>query len=106
MLLLVPATRAWLGAAGSFVAATLAALVDVDAITIAISRDGPTLEGWRDPAAAVSIGVAVNTLVKTAMVAFIGRGRFRSAVVTSLVLAALACLAVAGVVYLWPLAAA
>src|SRR5258706_542201 len=70
---------------------------------IATSRGGPTLGGWRDPAAAVSAGVAVNTLVKTAMVALIGRGRFRSAVVTSLVLAALACLAVAALVYLWPL---
>src|SRR5258706_861732 len=103
VLVLVPATRAWLGAAGSFVAATLAALVDVDAITIAISRGGPTLGGWRDPAAAVSAGVAVNTLVKTAMVALIGRGRFRSAVVTSLGLAALACLAVAALVYPLPL---
>jgi len=106
VLLLVPAARAWLGATGSFAAATIASLVDVDAMTIAISRDGPTLGGWRDPAAAVSTGIAVNTLVKTAIVAVVGRGRFRAAVVSSLLLAALGCLALAALVYFWPFAAA
>jgi len=106
VLLLVPAARAWLGAAGSFAVASIASLVDVDAMTIAISRGGPTVGGWRDPAAAVSAGVAVNTLVKTAIVAVVGRGRFRAAVVSSLLLAALGCLALAALVYFGPFPAA
>jgi uncharacterized membrane protein (DUF4010 family) len=101
VLLLLPAARAWLGAGGNFLAAALSALVDVDPMTIALSRSGPSLSGWRDPAAAVSAGVAVNTVVKIAIVAVVGRGRFRTSVIASLALAALACLAVATLVYFW-----
>jgi uncharacterized membrane protein (DUF4010 family) len=101
VLLLLPAARAWLGTAGNFLAAALSALVDVDAITIALSRGGPAIGGWRDPAAAVSAGIAVNTVVKIVIVAAVGRGRFRTAVISSLALTALACLAVAALVYFW-----
>jgi uncharacterized membrane protein (DUF4010 family) len=100
VLLVVRSAQEFLGSPGSYLSAVLSALVDVDAITIAFARAGPGASGWREPAAAVTLAVIVNTLVKLGIVICLGQGRFRTRAALSLSLMAAAG-AVAGVlVYL------
>jgi uncharacterized membrane protein (DUF4010 family) len=100
VLLLVPAARAWLGTAGSFVAAAVTALLDVDAMTIAFARAAPADGPWREAAAAITLGVTTNTLVKAGIVAVMARGPFRRWVITGLALAAIACAGAGAAIYL------
>lgn len=84
ILLAVAAAQAFLGTGGIYVAATLAALADVDAVTIAFSRLGGGLIGWQTATAAVSIAVVANTLVKLGIAVFMGGGKFRLYVAAAL----------------------
>lgn len=91
------------GAAGMFLAAALSSLADVDAVSIAFSRGGPLLDGWRGPAAAVSIALVGNTLVKLGIALAAGRGRFRIYAAGALATVALVgSVAAAGVYAAWP----
>jgi uncharacterized membrane protein (DUF4010 family) len=86
----VRAAEEFFGARGMFVAAALSALADVDAVSIAFARLGSGASGWRDPAAAVSLALVVNTLVKLAIATVMGGRRFRAYVAIALgVMAAL-----------------
>ena len=99
VLLLVPAARLWLGTAGSFAAAAVSALLDVDAMTIAFARDAPAAGPWRATAAAITLGVTTNTLVKAGIVAVLARGAFRRWVIAGLALAAIACAGTGAAIY-------
>jgi uncharacterized membrane protein (DUF4010 family) len=100
VLLLVPAARMWLGAAGTFAAAAVSALLDVDAMTITFARAAPAEGPWRETAAAITLGVTTNTLVKAGIVAVLARGEFRRWVLLGLVLAAIACAGAGALIYL------
>ncbi len=91
ILLLVRASEAWLGSRGTFLAALLSGLVDVDAITVALSRQAgrgnlPTIT------LAIVAACASNNLFKAGTAVFVGAGRFRGAAA-----ACLLAMAVAGV---------
>jgi uncharacterized membrane protein (DUF4010 family) len=58
------AAREYFGSGGSFAAATLGAIADVDAVTIAFTQMGPGETRWALGAAAISAAVVVNTMVK------------------------------------------
>jgi uncharacterized membrane protein (DUF4010 family) len=100
VLLLVPAARVWLGTAGTFAAAAFTALLDVDAMTIAFASAVPAAGPWRDAAAAITLGVTTNSLVKAGIVAVLARGPFRRWVIAGLALAAFACAAAGAAIYL------
>jgi uncharacterized membrane protein (DUF4010 family) len=91
ILLAVRAAQEHLGAAGMYVAAALSSVADVDAVTIAFARGGAGDDAWRTPAAAASLALVVNTLLKLGLAVVAGGGRFRA-----LVGAALAFMALAG----------
>lgn len=96
VLLLVRGAREWLGSAGLYPAAALSGVVDVDAVTLAMTRLGPTDTSWRVPAAAISLAVVVNTLVKAGIsLGFGGRG-FRAMSALGLGSMAVVGVAVAG----------
>jgi uncharacterized membrane protein (DUF4010 family) len=84
MLLVVQAAREYLGARGMYLAAALASLADVDAVSIACARLGTVEAAWRAPAAAVMIAVVTNTLVKLVIALVAGAGRFKVYVATAL----------------------
>jgi uncharacterized membrane protein (DUF4010 family) len=84
VLLAVRAAQETLGDRGSYVAAALSAVADVDAVTIAFSRLGPVAESWRTPAAAVTLAAVMNTVVKLWLGVGLGAGRFRRQVATAL----------------------
>lgn len=100
ILLAVRAAEQVFGAGGMFVAAALSAVADVDAVSIALARLGPGPSGWHDPAAAVTLALVVNTLVKLAIAAVMGTDRFRLYVVAALAVMAAAG-AAAGIAVLW-----
>jgi uncharacterized membrane protein (DUF4010 family) len=100
VLLLVPAARIWLGNSGNFAAAAVCALLDVDAMTIAFAHGAPAGGAWREVAAAITLGVTTNTLVKAGIVAVLARGAFRRWVITGLTLAAIACAGTGAAIYL------
>ncbi len=93
VLLLVRGAREYLGAGGVYAAASLSAVADVDAVTIAFARLGPGDAAWRVPALAVTVAVVTNTLVKLGLAVGLGAGRFRRYVAASL-----AVMAVVGVI--------
>lgn len=100
ILLAVRAAQAYLGDGGTYAAAALSGVADVDAVTIAFSRLGPMADDWRTPAAAVTLAAVVNMLVKMGMGVGAGRGRFRRYVAVSLGLMALVGGATGAIVYL------
>jgi uncharacterized membrane protein (DUF4010 family) len=100
ILLGVRAAQEYLGEGGTFVASALSGVADVDAVTIAFSRLGPVADGWRTPAAAVTLAAVVNTLVKLGLGVGLGAGRFRRHVAVALGVVALAGAAAGAVVYL------
>jgi uncharacterized membrane protein (DUF4010 family) len=94
ILLLVRASEAWLGSRGTFLAALLSGLVDVDAITVALSRQAgrgnlPTIT------LAIVAACASNNLFKAGTAVFVGAGRFRGAAAACLLAMAVAGLAAA-----------
>jgi uncharacterized membrane protein (DUF4010 family) len=99
VLLVVRAATEYLGSGGMYAAAALSSVADVDAVTIAFSRLGPGDTAWRAPAAAVSLAVVVNTLVKLGLAAGLGRGAFRRHVAWALGIMAVVGAAVSVAVY-------
>jgi uncharacterized membrane protein (DUF4010 family) len=92
--LVAHAAQEHFGASGLYVAAAFSALTDVDAVTIAFTRLGPDASGWQVPAAAVTIAVVTNTLVKLGIALVAGARRFRLYVTLALgVIAMLGALA-------------
>jgi uncharacterized membrane protein (DUF4010 family) len=89
VLVTVRASQQYFGARGMYLAAALSALADVDAVSIAITRLGPGLAGWRAPATAVTVALVTNTLVKMGIALVMGRGSFRRYVATALGVVAL-----------------
>ena len=100
VLLLVRAAQETLGDGGTYAAAALSGVADVDAVTIAFSRLGPVADSWRTPAAAVTVAAVMNTLVKLGMGVGLGAGRFRRQVAVALGLMAAVGAAAGVVVYL------
>jgi uncharacterized membrane protein (DUF4010 family) len=102
VLFAVRAAQETLGRSGRYVSALLAALVDVDAVSIAFARGGPLAGSWREPAAAVAIAVVANTLVKLGIVVSVGSGRFRARAAMALAAMAAAGSLVGAGVYTQP----
>jgi len=84
VLMVVRGAGEWFGAGGTYAAAGLSAVADVDAVTIAFSRLGPGATLWQMPAAAVAVAAVVNTIVKLGIGVTMGGGRFRRYVALSL----------------------
>jgi uncharacterized membrane protein (DUF4010 family) len=84
LLLGVEAARHYVGARGVYLAAALSALVDVDAISLAIAQMAPSTLGWQVAAAGVAIASVTNTLVKLAIAVVAGAGVFRGRVAAAL----------------------
>jgi len=97
VLLVVRGAGEYFGSGGTFAAAGLSAVADVDAVTIAFSRLGPGAAGWQTPAAAVTVAAVTNTVVKLGIALGMGAGRFRRYAAVSLAAIAAAG-AVAGVI--------
>ena len=100
VLILVRAAGVYLGAGGTYAAASLSALADVDAVTIAFSRSGPGATAWQVPAAAVTVAAVTNTLVKMGIALATGSPRFRRYVGVSLAATAVVGTA-AGLLVYW-----
>jgi uncharacterized membrane protein (DUF4010 family) len=96
ILLLVRASEAWLGARGTLLAALLAGLVDVDAITVALSRQAHA-GALAATTLAVVAACASNNLFKAGTAVFVGRGKFRAGAAGSLLAMAAVGVAAAGV---------
>lgn len=84
LLLGVEAARQYIGSRGLYLAAALSALVDVDAISLAIAQMAPSTLGWQAAATGVAIASVTNTLVKLAIAVSAGRGGFRGRVAGAL----------------------
>ncbi len=84
ILLTIRASQEYFGARGLYGAAAVSALADVDAVSIAITRLGPVMGDWRAPAAAVSLALVTNTLVKMGISLSMGGGNFRRYVAVAL----------------------
>jgi uncharacterized membrane protein (DUF4010 family) len=88
VLLLVQGARIYFGARGIYLAAALAAIADVDAVSIACARLGTVEATWRTPAAAATVAVVTNTLVKLAIALVAGAGSFKVYVAVALAIMA------------------
>ncbi len=99
VLLAVRGASVYFGTGGTYAAAGLSAVADVDAVTVAFARLGPGEQAWRVPAAAVTVAAVVNTLVKLGIAVGLGAGRFRRYVAISLGAVAAAGAAAGLVVY-------
>jgi uncharacterized membrane protein (DUF4010 family) len=77
VLLAVRAGDEYLGASGEFIVAGVSSLADVDAVTIALTRQGPLEGSWRNPAAAITLAAGLNNLVKAGIALLSDAGRFR-----------------------------
>jgi uncharacterized membrane protein (DUF4010 family) len=84
ILIVVHAASEYLGSGGVYAAAALASVADVDAVTIAFTRLGATSAAWRAPAAAVTVAMVMNTLVKLALAWTRGARVFRRDVAVAL----------------------
>jgi uncharacterized membrane protein (DUF4010 family) len=90
ILLVVQAAQEYLGARGMYLAAALSALADVDAVSIALARLGAAGADWRAPAAAVTVALVTNTIVKLGISLVMGAGTFRRYVAIALGVTAVA----------------
>jgi len=84
VLLLVQGAQSYLGARGIYLAAALASIADVDAVSIACARLGTVEAAWRTPAAAATVAVVANTLVKLVITLVAGAGTFKVYVAAAL----------------------
>jgi uncharacterized membrane protein (DUF4010 family) len=100
VLIVVRGGGVFFGSGGTYVAAGLSAVADMDAVTIAFSRLGPGDTAWRVPAAAVTVAAVANTLVKLGIAVATGSGRFRRYVGYSLAATAVVGTA-AGLLVYW-----
>lgn len=72
VMVLTEAGRSWFGDEGVYLVATLAALSDVDAITLALARSAGDGIGFDVAKRGIILSAAVNTLVKGGIAAVIG----------------------------------
>jgi uncharacterized membrane protein (DUF4010 family) len=86
----------WFGAAGAIIGAAVAGLVDVDAITVSLSRLAPDVLSGKDAAVAILAAVTSSTAGKLGIGALIGGVRFAAELATM----TLACF-LAGGIALW-----
>jgi len=86
----------WLGAAGAITGAALVGLADVDSVTVSLAQLVPQPLDASAATIAILCAVATNTIVKIAISAAIGRGRFA----VEVAIMALGCFA-AGAAALW-----
>jgi uncharacterized membrane protein (DUF4010 family) len=89
VLLLVKASDVWLGARGTWLAALLSGLVDVDAVTLALAR-GAGPEGASAAVTGIVVACISNNLFKAGAAFAGGAGRFRRDVPVALVAMAVA----------------
>jgi uncharacterized membrane protein (DUF4010 family) len=102
ILLLVRASEVYLGAKGTLLAALLSGLVDVDAITLALSR-GARPDAFDQAMIGIVVACGSNNLFKAGAAIAAGAGRFRRDVALGLVAMILAGGGVAAaLVLLWP----
>jgi uncharacterized membrane protein (DUF4010 family) len=66
----------WFGATGAIIGATVVGLVDVDALTVSLSRVAPAPLSAREAAFAILAAVAADTAGKVGIGVLIGRARF------------------------------
>jgi len=92
----VKASEAWLGAKGTWLAALLSGLVDVDAVTIAIAR-GSAADKVDQAITGIVLACISNSLFKTGAAITAGAGVFRRDVAIGLLAMAVAGGAVAAV---------
>ncbi|HVM98030.1 MAG TPA: DUF4010 domain-containing protein [Candidatus Acidoferrales bacterium] len=88
------ATQVYLGARGVYLAAVVGSLVDVDAVSIALAREGGPATATA-VAAAIIVAIVTNTVVKLGIAVVMGRGSFRIHVAAALGLIATVGLATA-----------
>lgn len=84
--------RAW-GSAGVYGSAAVLGLADVDALTVSMARGAAYSLSLETAAAAIALGVLVNTVLKLAVTLLLGSPRFRRIVGLTLALMALTALA-------------
>jgi uncharacterized membrane protein (DUF4010 family) len=90
VLVAMPAARESVGSVGTYATAALSSLADVDAVTIAFSRNAGGSVTLREGAAAVSLAVIINTLFKLGVAITMGDPTFRRLVAIGLGAMALA----------------
>jgi uncharacterized membrane protein (DUF4010 family) len=91
VLFLMYAVGQWLGTGGLLATAAVVGLTDTDALTLSMATSVSEARRAAPLAAqAVTMGLLSNTIVKLALAAWIGRGRFRSLTVSILGLMGLA----------------
>jgi uncharacterized membrane protein (DUF4010 family) len=88
VLSLVSLAEEWFGEAGLYGSAALLGLTDVDALTISMAQRATSGTPVEIAAAALTLGIFTNTIVKTGIALVVGRGPFR--VFATLGLAAMA----------------
>lgn len=93
VLFTVQAMRQWFGNAGVLASSAVLGLTDVDALTLSMARSAASGLAVETAAQALAIGVLSNTLLKLAVVAGVGRGRFRWIAAAGLGLMAMAAIA-------------
>lgn len=84
VLLIARAGQEYWGQAGMYLVAAMSALADVDAVTVAFTRLGVSHGDWRGPAAAITIAIVTNTLVKMGIAMAAGATNFRRHVAVAL----------------------
>jgi uncharacterized membrane protein (DUF4010 family) len=101
MLVAARAGGEYLGSGGMFATAAVGSAADVDAVTIAFTRIGAASAAWRDPAAAISLAMVVNTFVKLALAWTRGAPVFRRDMAMALTAMAAAGLVAGAAVFVW-----
>jgi uncharacterized membrane protein (DUF4010 family) len=77
VLSLVSLAERWFGEAGLYASAGVLGLTDVDALTISMAQRATSGTPVEVAAAALTLGILANTIVKTAIAVVVGRGAFR-----------------------------
>jgi uncharacterized membrane protein (DUF4010 family) len=77
----------WLGSAGLFILAAVSGITDVDAVSLALSRQSGTVISLQDAAIAITIAAAVNSIVKGTMALSIGGRQMMARVLLPLTIA-------------------
>jgi uncharacterized membrane protein (DUF4010 family) len=77
VLSLVSWAEQWFGEAGLYASAGVLGLTDVDALTISMAQRATSGTPVEVAAAALTLGILANTIVKTAIALVVGRGAFR-----------------------------
>jgi uncharacterized membrane protein (DUF4010 family) len=77
VLSLVSLADTWFGEAGLYASAGVLGLTDVDALTVSMAQRASAGTPVEIAAAALTLGILANTLVKTSIALVVGRGPFR-----------------------------